>query len=616
MMQAFRNAAKPVVLLITLTVLVWMVVDLSGITGGSSGFLTRTTVGSIDGETIDSRLYQQAVQQAITQRQQQNANANIGIEETEAIRNEVWESFIQQAALRREIKRHNLTVSADEIAQAIANVPPPEVRTEEQFLTNGQFDLSKYQRWLGSAVGQQYIPVLEARYRDEILRAKLLRNVTADVFLSDPALWERYRDQNEKVSILLTPILPRNVIPDSAITVTAAEIEAYYKEHKADFNRPRTAFMSFVAVPRVIDASDSAAALARANAVRAEIVGGTPFAEVARRESSDGSAAQGGELGTFAKGAMVPEFDSAVFSLPLNTVSQPVQTQHGLHIIEVTARTADSATARHILIRYELAGAHRDLVDAQADSLDKLGAERLDPAALDTVARALRLPIGQTGPVQQGTKLQLGTYVIPDAAVWAFQAKKGETSPIIEGDRALYVFRLDSLHEAGIPTLDNVREGVISEVRDVKKKERARVIAEDLVRRVEAGTALPDAAKALGLLNREFPSFSRMSPPLPNPAIVGAAFSLGKGEHSKVLDTPDGFYVIQVTDRVPADSAAFLRDKDQIRADAINAARQERLREYTAALRASAKIKDERAALQQTNAQAEAASVPLGGVQQ
>ena len=61
-----------------------------------------------------------------------------------------------------------------------------------------------------------------------------------------------------------------------------------------------------------------------------------------------------------------------------------------------------------------------------------------------------RVVLGEPqGPVQQGSKVQLGTYVIPDAAVWAFQAKEGETSPVIEGERGLYVFRLDSLHDAG-----------------------------------------------------------------------------------------------------------------------------------------------------------------------
>lgn len=613
MMQAFRNAAKPVVLLITITFLIWMVVDLSGITGGS-GFATRTSVGSIDGQSVDSRLYQDAVQQAITQRQQQSG-ATLSLEEIEEVRNEVWESFVQQTALRKEIDRRNLTVSVDEISDAIRNVPPPEAQTAPDFQTEGKFDMSKYQRWLASPVGQGTIPVLEARYRDEILRAKLMRNITADVFLSDAALWERYRDQNETVSISLTPILPRTVIPDSAVTITAAEVEAHYKAHKAEFARPRTAYMSFVAAPRAVDASDSAAALARVRGIRDEIRGGAPFAEVARRESADGSASQGGELGTMARDQeLAPEFKEAMFALPIGTLSEPVQTQFGYHLIEVSKRVGDSATVRHILVPIDLAGAHRDQVDLQADTLESLGAERLDPAALDTVARALKLPIGTTGPVQQGSKLQLGTYVIPDAAVWAFQAKPGETSPVIEGDRALYVFRLDSLQEAGTPELAQVRAAVEGEVRDLKKKDKAKLIGADLLARVEAGATLAAAAQSLGLLNREFPSFTRISPPLPNPALVGAAFGLAAGQRSSVLDTPDGLYVIEVRDRAAADSTAFLRDMDRIRGEAIRAARNERVRQYLAALRADAKVKDNRAEILVTNAQAEARA-PVGAAQ-
>lgn len=605
MMQAFRNAAKPVVYLITITFMAWLIVDLSGLSG-NGGLLTKTNVGSINGSSVDARIYQQAVQNAVTQRQQETGKS-LGLEETEQVRNDVWDQFIQNAVITDQIKKRNIAVTSDEVADAIRNVPPQEVQTMPDFQTGGKFDMSKYQRWLASPVGQQAVPLLEARYREEILQSKLLRNITADIYLSDAAMWERYRDQHEQVRISLTAIISRNAVPDSAVTVTPAEVEAYYNAHKDEFKRARTAFLSVLAVPHRLDASDTAATLEHAKAVRAEIAGGAPFAEVAKRESSDTiSAKAGGDLGEFAKGTMTPPFDKAVFSMPLNTLSEPILTDFGYHIVEVTKRTGDKATARHVLIPIQLAGVHRDLVDRQADSLERLAADHLDPAALDTAARALKLPIGQTGPVQEGTRVLLGTYVVPDAGVWAFQAKPGETSPVIDGETAFYVFRLDSMLAAGTPPLASVQRAATSLVSDQKKEAQAMKIAEELERRLTTGVQLPDASKALGLPNREFPAFARINPPVLVPTVIGASFGLPQGKPSPIITAPEGLYVIEVLQRIPADSATFVKDKDQIRADMIRAARQERVRQFMAALRANASIKDERAALQRTNAQAEA----------
>ncbi len=528
MMQAFRNAAKPVVILITVTFMIWMVVDLSGITG-SGGIFSRTTVGSINGDAVDLRTYQQAVQNATTQRQQQ-VSRSLTLQETQQVRDQVWEGFVQSAVLHDEISKRHISVTPDEVAQLIAQVPPPEIQQAPDFQTNGQFDPSKYQAWLGSAVGQQYIPYLEQQYRDEILRAKLLRNVTADVFLSDAALWERYRDQNESVTIALTPLVPNRVIPDSAVQVEPAEVDAYYQAHKDEFDRPATAYLSYLAVSRVLDASDSAAALAHARDLRQEIEGGAPFDEVAKRESADqGSAQQGGDLGTFARGDMVKPFEDAAFSLPLNTLSEPVKSDFGYHLIEVTKRTTDSVTARHILVPFELAGAHRDLVDAQADSLEQLAADRLDPTALDSAARALKLPIGQAAPLQEGASVAIGQELVTDAGIWAFQAKVGETSPVIEAPDAYYVFRVDSLHEAGIPSLDKIRDGVAAAVIEAKKDTLALAKAQELVRRVLGGERLAAASDAMGLQHREFPPFTRIQPPLPNPQLIGTSFGLPVG---------------------------------------------------------------------------------------
>lgn len=75
--------------------------------------------------------------------------------------------------------------------------------------------------------------------------------------------------------------------------------------------------------------------------LKKEIQEGADFAQVARENSSCPSSAQGGDLGEFGPGMMVPEFDKVVFSAPVNTVQGPVKTQFGYHLLEVTSRTED-----------------------------------------------------------------------------------------------------------------------------------------------------------------------------------------------------------------------------------------------------------------------------------
>jgi peptidyl-prolyl cis-trans isomerase D len=570
-----------------------------------SGLTSTTTVGKINGESIDARTYQTYVQQTIDNRQR-DMPASLTLEERNQIEDQVWEQLIETQMLEDEYDRRGITVTTDEIVQAMRNSPPAEFRNVPEFQTDSQFDIAKYQRWLNSSVGAQYLPALEAQYRDQIRRSKLLRVVAADVYLSDAALWEQYRDENEKVTIALTAIIPRNVIPDSAVTLTDDELTAYYRSHQKEFERPRTAFLSFVALPRLTNASDTAAARERADSARAAILGGEPFADVARRESSDSvSAANGGELGEWTKGAMDPAFDSAAFALPLKKVSEPVLSQFGFHIIEMTSRKGDKAKGRHILIPIEVAGEHRDRLDAQADSLERIAAERDDPAALDTVARVLSLPVGKSGPVQEGTRVQLGNFVVPDAGTWAFEGhEKGATSPVIETEIAYYVFRLDSLQPAGVPPMAQIKPAVRHALAGERKHKLAKPIAESFLKRVQAGEDDAKVAKELSLAHREFGPFTRINPPLTDPTVVGTAFGLDVGQRSGLLETPDGMYVMKVLKHTDADSAAFAKSLEEYRTKMINLVRQDRIRGYMGALPQAAKIVDNRAKLQQQQQQA------------
>jgi peptidyl-prolyl cis-trans isomerase C len=70
--------------------------------------------------------------------------------------------------------------------------------------------------------------------------------------------------------------------------------------------------------------------------LRDEILAGKPFADVAREVSKCPSKAQGGDLGYFGRGRMVPEFDQAAFTLPVGELSEPIKTQFGWHLLIVT----------------------------------------------------------------------------------------------------------------------------------------------------------------------------------------------------------------------------------------------------------------------------------------
>lgn len=73
--------------------------------------------------------------------------------------------------------------------------------------------------------------------------------------------------------------------------------------------------------------------------LKTQIEGGADFAALAQKHSSCPSGREGGNLGSFTPGMMVPEFDKVVFSAPVGTVQGPVKTDFGYHLIEVTERS-------------------------------------------------------------------------------------------------------------------------------------------------------------------------------------------------------------------------------------------------------------------------------------
>ncbi len=599
MLRTMREKTKIIMIILAVAFVGWLVFDVGmGVTGQGQNASTKD-LGSVNGHPIKYQDWLQAYNATVEQARQRNPGQSMTREDQKSLEDYAFEQLVQAHVLDDAYRRRGIAVSDAEIRAAALQYPPEEITSARDFQTDGKFDPQKWQRFLNSGTQPEFMAALEARYRDLLPRQKLAEAVTADIYQPDSKLWGIYRDQHDSVTVKALVINPDLAVADASVRIAPQELETWYAAHKDSLKRPALAWVSYVQLSKVPRAADSAAALALARALRDSIVRGTPFATIAKNESADsGSRAQGGELGTFGRGVMTPPFEQAAFKLPIGQLSGPVISQFGIHLIEVEKRTKDSVTARHILIPIARTGARLDTLESRADSLDKLAAEQTDPAELDSVARKMSLPIQKAGPLVQGQPVVLGSSHVPDVGIWAFEAKKGETSPVTETNEAFYVFRLDSLAPAGIPPLAAAQAEVRAAVLEAKKRAAAAAIAHDAEQRLASGQTLEQVSQALRLPVQTVGPFNRTGQvPILGAATeaVGLAFRLRVGEHSGLLEGPTGFFFMEPTRRVRADSAAFVKQKEVERDNVLRASRQVRIQAYMDALRREAKVVDNRA---------------------
>jgi peptidyl-prolyl cis-trans isomerase C len=157
---------------------------------------------------------------------------------------------------------------------------------------------------------------------------------------------------------------------------TEGEIATFYEENVSSFKTEDYATARHILIGCTEDASpeEHASAQAEAEAVRQRLVAGADFAEVAREKSTCPSKERGGDLGSFARGRMVSEFEEAAFSQEIGVVGPVVKTRFGYHIIEVTDRQP---------------GATQSLDQVQAQIRDHLTSQARNDAFM-TYVRGLR----------------------------------------------------------------------------------------------------------------------------------------------------------------------------------------------------------------------------------
>lgn len=156
--------------------------------------------------------------------------------------------------------------------------------------------------------------------------------------------------QNKLTEAGLREVLHRNLSIESfvekvlarAVVVSDAEIHDFYTGNKDKFESPAQAHARhiLVTVDEKADEKTRQAGKAKADDLLAKLKGGANFEELARKNSDCPSAAQGGDLGFFGHGQMVPEFDTAAFALNPGELSGVVTTKFGYHIIRLEEKRA------------------------------------------------------------------------------------------------------------------------------------------------------------------------------------------------------------------------------------------------------------------------------------
>lgn len=249
------------------------------------------------------------------------------------------------------------------------------------------------------------------------------------VFESFPGGYQNQLVRQRALFKKLNDLLSQDVLEKESGKGGKGGAKAYFEKHAEEFVQGCASHILISTQDK-----DPEAAKAEALEIKARLDKGADFATVAKESSADpGSGQQGGDLGCVGKGKFVPEFEEALFSLPLGQLSEPVQTQFGFHLILVKERRtptyeeaeADVAAAISAMSAQEL---EAFLIEASGDAevtVDKrYGAWEIQKGATDGTPDGVGIIVAPKGPTTTTTAVS-GESPLPQGA-------PGAESPAVE----------------------------------------------------------------------------------------------------------------------------------------------------------------------------------------
>jgi peptidyl-prolyl cis-trans isomerase D len=616
-MRRYRRALQiSLLLVIAAFVASLFVFGAGGVGDGNQG----EWIARVNGETIPVERYQrryQAYLDAYSQIYRDQFTPEMA--ERMGLSQQVVTDLVQEALVVQRARTERLQVSDEELNAQIQQIPA--------FQEAGRFSLKRYHDFLKRRGFTA--TTFESEVRRELTRSKVENLVKAGVHVTDAEVERNYALQREQVRarwalVELQPILAATTASDEDIAkhlkeheaqfrqpdrrrvqyvilsprefqkpVGDADVERYYKEHASEFETPPQVRVAHV-LARIPETGGSEAedkAKARvADAIR-RVKAGEDFAKVAREVSEDpGSATNGGDLGFVKKGEVVPEFEKAAFALKKGEIAAaPVRTGFGFHAIKVLdiregGRTPLAQAAPKIRERLAVENAER-AARARAEEL-----KPLLQAAPDFMAEAKKLGVNAVETRLPRMPAPSGMPRGESMEEAAFDLAIGGISNPVKTPAGFVVMKVIEHIPAAVPPLAEIRDDVAAAVKRQKAEDVARERAKQLAAEAKTGDFVA-AAKKAGAQTGEAARFSRVKPAekLPGDAMLAALQTVVNGVTDPVR-SPQGYYVLKVLERTPADLAELDKEREKVRGELTTAKQTQAWESWVGAARGASKI--------------------------
>jgi peptidyl-prolyl cis-trans isomerase D len=581
---------------------VFIDMGLGGARGGTRNPDDRAYAARVNGETITLVDYQRSVANLEnTYAQMYGQQFTPEMAAAMNLPKQVLDGLIDQRLLLQEARRLNLNATQEEVRNKLLSIPV--------FMENGKFvGMELYNNYVTGRLGYPSAAAFEEELAREITLQKMESALTNSLVVSTKAAEAEYRRSNENAKVRYVLVRATDQNP----SVTPAEVEAYYKANQAKythgeqrevrylladfakiraqiapteaelrqtydaqrerFKKPGSAKVLHILVkvdPGAPPAAD-AAARAKAQGLVQQLRGGADFAALARANSDDpSSSANGGDMGWVDQGMTVAPFEQAIFSIPLNTISDPIRSQEfGYHIVKVTERR-EPAVRSFEEVRTELAsGATNDKARTMAGAemariAAQLKASRPKNATAFSALANDKVTSNDGGWVGRGEPFQgIGAHQILNE--WVFAAKPGDVSDPIGTPRGVAVAYVAGTRPSGVSALNDIREQVEQDAKLEKGRNAARAKLQQVMAGAQSIDQVAQQAGAPALeasvsYGNRVPGFTGDVTPL-----VDAALAANVGQVKGPVIVGDGAVAFQVTEQKKVTPAELQTNKAQM----------------------------------------------------